>query len=1086
MLRRTFALVAFILLALPAFQAGAQGVPTLTLGSAATINLLPPGPITADGKRISLTVLVTDETGALANGARFRGSASSVGRLDQDCPQVGPGLYTCGYVTPEKVVPSAELRLSARLASGTELRATFPVEVVADAKARLTFSAAPAEIVLMQDPSSTITISVVDESGAALKGLDLRASANIGQVQALTESAPGVWSAAYVPPTTPFPQVALVSVWDSDSPGNVFGFFRIPLIGKVDYPVDARAAGVTLVFKVGDRTFPPITTDATGRARVPILVPPGVPSASVEMTQAGGARSTQNIDLQVPPFKRIAIGGLPAFVPADGEGQIRVRIFAVDKKGRPSDAEQIALTASAGQIGAPHPLGNGLFEAPYTPPALDAAATATISAALVGEEASSSDTAEIGLEPTPPAQIVLAANPAQIAQGVTSATLTARILDAAGQPATGKSTVEFRTTTGPVANPKAEGPGVFSAGIPVQWDKRIRAQVIAAVKGNRQAVRQFVALPLSDLVVTGQKVPITVLSLDRYGNPVADVPIDLTVTMGGGTAPASVQTDARGMGTIDYQAGPLGGLAIVTFTTGTVSYATPIWQASEPMEPFEFPVSGGQRQGSTQARWRKLRAFVDLGTVPPPVVATVEPSGGLWGAGGGTTGGTAGTTGGSPWGTTGGTTGGTAGGSPWGVQGGTTGGTGGSPWGTVATASGPVAAIEVSSIPGSVPLTGGTVNILVKVTDATGLLVRGEPVILIADGGTITSKTDNGDGTTSAILSIPPDLGRSQVQVTATRPAGDVAGFARIAVGDQPTSTRPVRTPREPRTQSAATVAPEGRAAHRMAQIWGGWTPGLYSYDSTPCMGTSGCDAPADADLDGYDFLKVQIRNADGTGPMGIPGSFGVGGEVFPLNDAMGWLSVGPRVTYSRYSYQTDFEARAGEGDAHCDSHFCDGMGFLTAEFQARFALLRDKGPLDILVRVGYQFQDVVVFRRLYNPDTGAREPRFETLGLHSGRYGIGVRYTVVPMVRPHLDYTMVGPGTATLNEDSFGVSGITNHEFAVGLSLLPVKGLLLDLTYDLTTRALALGFTNEAGVVQRGSLDEQAHTFRVSAGWAF
>ena len=122
----------------------------------------------------------------------------------------------------------------------------------------------------------------------------------------------------------------------------------------------------------------------------------------------------------------------------------------------------------------------------------------------------------------------------------------------------------------------------------------------------------------------------------------------------------------------------------------------------------------------------------------------------------------------------------------------------------------------------------------------------------------------------------------------------------------------------------------------------------------------------------------------------------------------------------------------------------------------------------------------------MYNAETDAKEPRFETLGLHSGRYGVGVGYTIIPMLRPHVDYTMTGPGRATLNEDAFGVNGITNHNFALGLSVLPFKGLLVDVTYDLTTRALALGYANEEGVAQRGSLNEEAHTFRISAGWAF
>jgi len=51
---------------------------------------------------------------------------------------------------------------------------------------------------------------------------------------------------------------------------------------------------------------------------------------------------------------------------------------------------------------------------------------------------------------------------------------------------------------------------------------------------------------------------------------------------------------------------------------------------------------------------------------------------------------------------------------------------------------------------------------------------------------------------------------------------------------------------------------------------------------------------------------------------------------------------------------------------------------------------------------------------------------------------------------------------------------------------VLPWKGLLIDLSYDLLTRSLGLSFLNEQDVLQRGQLSEQMHTLRLSAGWAF
>ena len=61
----------------------AQGVPTITLGGTANVHLIPPGKITANGEKVMLTIMVTDERGALAHGVKFRGTGASAGT---SCP----------------------------------------------------------------------------------------------------------------------------------------------------------------------------------------------------------------------------------------------------------------------------------------------------------------------------------------------------------------------------------------------------------------------------------------------------------------------------------------------------------------------------------------------------------------------------------------------------------------------------------------------------------------------------------------------------------------------------------------------------------------------------------------------------------------------------------------------------------------------------------------------------------------------------------------------------------------------------------------------------------------------------------------
>ena len=376
-------LLPLALLLLMAAPASAQ-VPTLQLGAAGGISLVPPGTIDSDGARVSLMLVVSDTGGQLANGVRFKGSGATVGRLDSECAQVGPGLYSCAYTAPEGGAHTGELKIKARLASGTNLEAAFPLVVGSGARGRVSMNSTPERVVLGQDPTSTLMFTITDKAGNGVEGANLVASSNVGEVQALTALTGGNYSAVYVPPTTPFPQVAIISVWDKNRP-STHGFFTVPLIGKVNYPVDARAPGVTLVFKVGETTFPPAVTDASGKASVPITVPPGVQYADVELIQSTGARSTQKIDLQVPPFNRVALGAVPEFITADGETKTKVRVFAVDARGRPADGQTLNVTATAGSISPVRFVRDGIYEAVYTAPSLDASSRATITATMAGQ-----------------------------------------------------------------------------------------------------------------------------------------------------------------------------------------------------------------------------------------------------------------------------------------------------------------------------------------------------------------------------------------------------------------------------------------------------------------------------------------------------------------------------------------------------------------------------------------------------------------------------------------------------------------------------------------------------------------------------
>jgi adhesin/invasin len=992
------------------------------------VHLVDPGVVTADGKRISLTVVVVDSDGSLAEDARFRGSAAKVGRFDPSCASTHPGIYSCEYTAPDRVASNEQIRIKVKLPSGVSLEGRFPVALESSGRARITTSASPKSITLTVDPSSQLSFTIRDSSGAPVSDVDLRAKANIGAIEDLHSTGAGTWVGRFVPykaTERPFPQIAIISVWDARAPGGSQDFQILPLVGRVTFPVNTGTAGAQVVFEVGGKTFPQVTADGKGQALVPITVPPGVSTAKVELIQPGGSRSNQSIDLMVPPFGRIGLGGLPDFLPADGSSTARVRMMVVDGKGRPTSGEKVLLEANVGTVSEARFLGDGIYEAKFTAPLLTAAGSATIKASIDGESGVS--------------QV------SELTSNTKRSKLSGQITGPDGQPGGKGYSVELRTASGPLRKVAHSGSGSFSADLAVDWKQSTRVQAIARMRGNKQATKHLLLLPMLDSIVTNQKTPITVLSLDQYGNPVSSVAVNCSAT-GGGSVTTSAQTDAFGMTTVVFTASALGGYATVSCEGAGAKYIAPLWQSPDAMPELRFPVAGGQTQGSLLARWSKLRAHVDLSQAkavavvaePKPEVKTTEAAA-AWGQ--------------APTGTA-------------------------KDSGSVAKAGAPTE-ITVAAIPAALPDMGGTVSLVVRVTDSAGTLIPGTNVILITDVGSVSGKTDNGDGTFSATLTVPAKSGRERVQITATRPAGDIAGFATVAIGGGGPATAATGKGKKPKAKAkvkakGSAAAPSAdRMAHRVGRVWVGWTPGSYTYSGTPCSEESGpCEAPADTALESFDFLKTEIEAP-------TVGSFSVGGEWFPFQDY-----VAIEAEYTRAAYTTDFQAQVGEGESHCATHFCDSMNYINVGALGRFALLKDKGPLDLLVRTGVSIQDVTVFWR--RPDAaGEKEARFETINLVGLRVGAGMRYTVTPKIQPHVDYNLTFGLRATLGDSSFGVPGVINHNVVGGVTFFPWKGLMLDASYTMLSRSLGLSF-EEAGVIQRGSLTETTHSLRLSAGWAF
>ena len=212
---------------------------------------------------------------------------------------------------------------------------------------------------------------------------------------------PGRFVTRYLPPADRFPQVALIVIEASAADRAARAVLRLPMAAATEMPfrTDPRAQ-VTL--RVADRVFGPVTADATGRLKLPIVVAPGVGIGLARAVDQFGNLNETIVDLQPTPYPRAVILAPPrlevgTFAPFS--------VFATEPRGDAAPAQQIQLRPSRGQV---HPVETGpdgearfLYEVP------NSVDTVTFEASKSGDPSGSAQVTR-ALEPGPAHRLTLA------------------------------------------------------------------------------------------------------------------------------------------------------------------------------------------------------------------------------------------------------------------------------------------------------------------------------------------------------------------------------------------------------------------------------------------------------------------------------------------------------------------------------------------------------------------------------------------------------------------------------------------------------------------------------------------------------
>lgn len=197
----------------------------------------------------------------------------------------------------------------------------------------------------------TVTLSIRAPSGPRPE-----IHASVGTVGAWTRVGDRL-QAAYKPPSTKFPQFALIAVV---SPARrAFDWRVLPLYGRGRLALTSEPHASVRI-RVGEHEFGPVQTDRRGKTRLSVWVPPGIQTATTIASDTLGNVEQGTLPLRPPRFKRVL-----TVCPGTS---LRALMFAIDLTGSPLDRAPLELTTDRGRVRDANPVTRGVYATAYTVP----------------------------------------------------------------------------------------------------------------------------------------------------------------------------------------------------------------------------------------------------------------------------------------------------------------------------------------------------------------------------------------------------------------------------------------------------------------------------------------------------------------------------------------------------------------------------------------------------------------------------------------------------------------------------------------------------------------------------------------------
>jgi hypothetical protein len=663
--------------------------------------------------------------------------------------------------------------------------------------------------------------------------------------------------------------------------------------------------------RIDDREYGPVPADASGRAQVPIEVRPGFVDARV-ISVANGQKLEEPLDMQVPAANRVSLFPMSASLPSDPSVTMPARAYVVTADGQPDISARVKFSSTAGALTDAVHEGNGIYRADFTPPFGNQGAAATLTVEVDDGRGPQTASQNISLIPARPGSVTLTPEPPVLMKAAKGFQVLAKVQssDGVGMP---NRTLRFIANGAEQSGaPLDLGNGDYKARFSTTGKGAVEVIATARSDGSSNPLRSVLVFPSRDRLPNDglSSAMLTVLTLDEYGYPVSNIPVDLQVVAGEGSLPAQATTDGSGMVQVHFTAGQKAGIVRIAAKAGGTSSVTPLLLAPDKVaKDYALAASGSEHTVATYNAWRKIIQTARLereGMMGAPIAG--YSSGNQVGA---------------------------------------------------------VSSVEATTEPNQVA-PGGTVVLRLVATDADGRGVGGQTMQVVASPGQVSAVTDQGGGKYTASITVPVGVSGS-VKISVVIPSVQkgtsielpVTGgsWQSVGVADQGTEKETTKKKKEKKPSSGD---------HPWLRAQGGLAIGSYHYRQEPTvlMGplydfpiTFGGSSTAPAMAPGFalaatadvptleDYLAVRAQFRSVQYRISLP-EF-----AEPIGD---WLNNSHVLGVGKYTHE--------EGDLRIHGGLRLGLGF------DDFLIFRQSGNADIRV---LDYGPLVVPGMVVGPEVG-------------------------------------------------------------------------------------------------------------------